>query len=206
MKDDRELVLERFATLRVADVRDGMDTLGLHGIGSMSPNIRPLWRTRAVGIAKTVRYVPFDGVVPDVKPEQYWDWVTEYYDKVCPYPWVNELRPGDFLVIDQSGVNGGLMGSDNTLNCMRKGARAFVSTGGVRDTDEVILQEVPFWSGFISQSMVQGRLKYDGHDVPVAVGGVLVHPGDVVVGDGDGVIVVPLRGTGRGDHRGPGAG
>jgi 4-hydroxy-4-methyl-2-oxoglutarate aldolase len=55
----------------------------------------------------------------------------------------------------------------------------------------VILEKIPFWSKFVSQGMVQGRLRYDAMDIPVHVGGVLVHPGDVVVADGDGVIVVP---------------
>ena len=39
--------------------------------------------------------------------------------------------------------------------------------------------------------MVQGRLQYDDHDIPVNVGGVVVYPGDIIVADGDGVIVVP---------------
>jgi regulator of RNase E activity RraA len=45
----------------------------------------------------------------------------------------------------------------------------------------------------ISQGMVQGRLRFDAMDIPVSVGGVQVHPGDVVVADGDGVIVVPHK-------------
>ncbi|SFQ47091.1 Demethylmenaquinone methyltransferase [Caldicoprobacter faecalis] len=63
----------------------------------------------------------------------------------------------------------------------------------MRDTDELILQKIPVWSRFISQAMVQGRLRYDAKDIPVSVGGVVVHPGDVVVADGDGVIVVPRK-------------
>jgi regulator of RNase E activity RraA len=83
------------------------------------------------------------------------------------------------------------MGSNNTLAGVKAGARGYVSNGGVRDTDEIILQKIPFWSAFCSQGMVQGRLKFDSKDVPVSVGGVLVNPGDVVAADGDGVIVVP---------------
>jgi len=189
--EKRRELLALYNRLRVADVRDGMDTLGLHPTGSMSPDIRPLWRTRAHGIARTARYVLFDGVVPKLDPDAYWNWVKTYYREVCPYSWQNELEEGDFVVIDQSGLNVGLMGSANTLGCIEKGARAFVSNGGVRDTDEVILQKVPFWSAMCSQTMVQARLKYASHNEPVSVGGVLVHPGDVVVADGDGVVVVP---------------
>lgn len=190
-KDERQNLLRLYGALRVADVRDGMDSMMLHRVGSMSPGIRPLWRTRACGIARTVRYVPFDGAIPTLSPEQYAEWTGWYYNEVCPYPWMAEIQEGDFCVIDQSGVDAGLMGSNNTLGGVRSGARGYVTNGGVRDTDEIILQRIPFWSAFVSQSMVQGRLRFDAKDIPVAVGGVLVHPGDVVVADGDGVIVVP---------------
>jgi regulator of RNase E activity RraA len=46
---------------------------------------------------------------------------------------------------------------------------------------------------FINQTMTQGRMEYDTHNVPITVGGVRVNPGDIVVGDGDGVIVVPQQ-------------
>lgn len=188
--DNAEL-LKLYADLRLADVRDGMDSLGYHAYGSMSPEIRPLWRTRAVGIARTVRYLPYRGPAPHAEPDEYMAWAGTYYRDVCPYPWVDAIQPGDLIVIDQSGVNAGLMGSENTLSCLRNGARGLISNGGVRDTDEVILQEVPFWSAICSQSMVQARLQFDAMDVPVAVGGVQVRPGDVVIADGDGVLVVP---------------
>jgi len=189
--DERGELLAAYEDLRVADVRDGMDTMGMHAVGSMSPAIRPVWRTRAYGIAITARYLPYDGTVPPLSPEDYWKWVGEYYRDVCPYPWMGEIQPGDFAAIDQSGVNAGLMGSANTLSGVQNGVRGYVTNGGVRDTDEIIGQKVPFWSAMCSQSMVQARLRYDAHHVPVSVGGVTVHPGDVVVADGDGVIVVP---------------
>ena len=55
MTADRQKLLSLYDDLRVADVRDGMDTLGQHYLGSMSPDIRPLWRTHAYGIARTAR-------------------------------------------------------------------------------------------------------------------------------------------------------
>lgn len=188
---ERAELLALFAELRVADVRDGLDTLGLHHWGTVHHSIRPLWRTRAHGLARTARHLPYDGGLPPLTGDDYWKWSGEYYAKVNPYPWMESIQPGDFVVIDQSGVDVGLMGSNNSLGGVKSGAAGYVCNGGVRDTDELILQKVPFWSAFVSQKMVQGRLQYDAHDVPVAVGGVTVHPGDMVVADGDGVIVVP---------------
>jgi regulator of RNase E activity RraA len=187
----REEVLELYKDLRVADVRDGMDWIMMHHYGSMSTNVRPLWRTRAVGIARTARYLPYDQTIPTMTPEEYSKWSGWYYGNVCTYPWLKEIQPGDFCVIDQSGVDVGLMGSNNSLAGVRDGAVGYVTNGGMRDTDELILQQIPFWSTMISQGMVQGRLRFDAMDIPVSVGGVMVNPGDVVVADGDGVIVVP---------------
>lgn len=191
--DERTQLLKLYKDLRVADVRDGMDWNMMHAYGSMSIDIRPLWRTHAVGIAKTARYLPFVGPVPHKTPEEYTEWQGWYYNNVCTYPWMKELEPGDFIVIDQSSVNVGLCGSNNTLEAQKQGVRGFVSNGGVRDTDEVILQQIPFWSKFCSHGMVQGRVQYDAHNIPVAVGGVTIFPGDIVVADGDGVIVVPRK-------------
>lgn len=209
MADDgeRDKLLKAFGNLRVADVRDGMDTVGLHKVGSLRPGIRPLWRTRAFGIARTARYLPYDGPAPDKRGDEYWQWVGWYYREVCPYPWMSDVQPGDFVVLDQSGVDAGLMGSNNALDGFRRGARGYVTNGGVRDTDELIRQQVPFWSAMCSQSMVQCRLRFDAKDISVSVGGVTVHPGDVVVADGDGVIVVPRRvaldvaGYARAEHK-----
>lgn len=192
-KSEREELLRLYEGLRVADVRDGMDWNMMHGYGSMSYEIRPLFRARVVGIARTVRYLPYEGSIPKMSPDEYTEWVSWYYNNVCTYPWIEDIQPGDFIVIDQSGVNAGLMGSHNSLEGFRRGARGYVIEGGVRDTDELILQKIPVWSRFISQAMVQGRLRYDAKDIPVSVGGVIVHPGDVVVADGDGVIVVPRK-------------
>jgi len=195
-RDERQEILKLFEGLRVADVRDGMDWLLMHDYGSMSPDVHPLFRARAFGIARTARYLPYEGPIPRLTPEEYTEWSNWYYREVCTYPWIEEIEAGDFVVIDQSGVDAGLMGSNNALAGFRNGARGYVTNGGVRDTDELIIQKIPFWSIFISQKMVQGRLRFEGKDVPVSVGGVLVQPGDVVVADGDGVIVVP-RGLAR---------
>jgi 4-hydroxy-4-methyl-2-oxoglutarate aldolase len=189
--NQRQEILSLYSDLRVADVRDGMDWNMLHCQGSMAADIHTLHRARAFGIARTVRYIPYHGDIPQLTPDEYTEWSRWYYATVCPYAWIEDIRPGDFIVIDQNCVDAALLGSNNTLAGVRNGAVGYVTNGGVRDTDEIILQNIPLWSKFISQSMVQGRLQFEAKDVPVTVGGVLVNPGDIVVADGDGVIVVP---------------
>lgn len=187
----REALLNAYHDLRVADVRDGMDTLLLHQSGSMHPSIHPLWRTRIFGIAKTAKLVAYTGVVPKVSPEDYMTWSGHYYNSICTYPYMETLQAGDVLVLDQAGVDAGTFGSANTLALLQKGVRGLVTNGGVRDTDEIIHQKVPVFLSFCSQKMVQGRVQFHSQDIPVTVGGVTVHPGDMIVADGDGVIVVP---------------
>lgn len=193
MKDKtRETLLTLYADIRLCDVRDGMDAVGYTHYGSLDPRIRPLWRTRAYGIAQTVRYLPFTGPVPQMSAKEYREeWTPMYYQKICPYPWNDDIEEGDFVVIDQSGLNVGLTGSENTFGRLNDGARGFVTNGGVRDTDEIILEKVPFWSRHIGQTTGLARLQFDAKNIPVAVGGVQVRPGDMVVADGDGVIVIP---------------
>ena len=192
LEENLEL-LELFKDLRVADVRDGMDWNMMHHFGTVDPAIRPLFRTRTHGIAKTARYIPFQGPIPWSDPEEYSQWSRYYYGNVCTYPWGKTVEEGDFWAIDLGGLSVGLMGSSNSLKHFSKGARGFVINGGVRDTDELILQKVPVWSSSCSQCMVQGRIQFESMGNPVNIGGVAVFPGDVIVADGDGVIVVPRK-------------
>jgi 4-hydroxy-4-methyl-2-oxoglutarate aldolase len=192
--DDREKILELYKDLRVADVRDGMDWMMLHHYGTVHYDIRPLWRTRIVGIAKTARYVPYEEAVPKMTPEEYTEWSAWYYREVCPEPWPLKPTQGDILCIDTGGVDVGILGSNNTLYGMRDGIVGYITNGsGIRDTDEVIMQKIPVWSKSISQKMDQGRVRFKEFDAPINLGGVVVNTGDVVVADGDGVIVVPRK-------------
>lgn len=192
--DDRKEILELYKDLRVTDVRDGMDWMGMHHYGTIHHSIRPLYRTKVVGIARTSRYMPFEGPIPKMTPEEYTDWVSWYYKEVCYDPWMQDVEEGDFIVLDVSGVDVGILGSNNTLDALARGARGYLTNGGgVRDTDEVVMQNIPVWSKFISQGMDQGRIRFDAKDVPVAIGGVAIYPGDVIVADGDGVVAVPRK-------------
>jgi len=194
IREENKVLLELYKNFRVADVRDAMDWIGYHNFGSVNPDVRPLFRTKAVGIARTARYLPYEGPYPTEKGDDYTKWQGWYYNNVCTYPWMDEIEDGDFVAIDVSGVNVGLLGSENTLRALLKGVRGFVINGsGIRDTDEVINQKIPVWSNFIAQSMVQCKIQFDAKDIPIAIGGVTINPGDIIVADGDGVIVVPRK-------------
>lgn len=191
---DRSRLLELYEDLRVADVRDGMDWLMLHGIGSADPAIRPLWRTRVCGFARTMRYLPTNKKIPDMSPDEYTRYAYDYwYGEVTNDRIQDDILPGDIVMIDASDTNVGIMGSNVVLAYLKAGARGIVTNGGCRDTDEVIMQKVPMWSRHCSQTMNQGRVEFDDKNIPVAIGGTLVRPEDMVVADGDGVVVVPLE-------------
>lgn len=188
---DRKLILDAFAGARVADVRDAMDMCGMHAFGSMQPEIHLITFGRVVGFALTTRYMPFIGTVPKLDAEGYRAWADEYKSTIAPRPWQDDIQPGDVIVIDQCGLDVGVLGSRNTLRCMLMGAIGFITNGGVRDTDDLRERKVPVWAKGTAQTMVQGRVRFESCYQPVEVGGALVHHGDVIVADGDGVIVVP---------------
>jgi regulator of RNase E activity RraA len=189
---DRNELLELYQPLRVTDVVDGLDWVGIRDITHVDPAIRPLWRpVRAVGIALTVRWVPTTRTVPKMTPEEYTEFSRRWYAEIGKYPFGTLVQPGSFLMVDAAGTDCRIFGSNNVLAYINKGAAGICTDGGCRDTDEVILQQNPVWCRHISRTMVQGRVEFHSMEEPVVVGGVKVHPGDMVVADGDGVVVVP---------------
>lgn len=107
------------------------------------------------------------------------------------------LRPGDVLVLTMpEPAPVALLGDLLATQAKTAGAAAVLVDGAVRDVDELAALGLPVWSRFIS---VRGAAKdaVGAIDEPVEVGGATIQPGDVVVLDGDGVVVVP---SGRGDE------
>ncbi|WP_020529115.1 RraA family protein [Flexithrix dorotheae] len=196
-----EQILELYADLRVADVSDGMDMASLPDVGLMDPRIEALWKDidkfshRFCGIAVTARYVPTNRQVPkNMTPEDFRKWEGNWYNEISPEPFVEYLKKGSVIVIDNAGDGDtGSTGSANILIWKEKGAVGLVSAGGVRDTDEIIKQGNPVYMDLSKRGrgIRPGRNEIESVQKPVVVGGVLVNPGDVIVADGDGVIVVP---------------
>ena len=196
-----EEILQLYEDLRVADVSDGMDMAGLRDTGLMDQNIEALWKDfdnfshRFCGIAVTARYVPTNRVVPNnMTPEEFRKWEGHWYGTYSDEPFKDHLKPGSVIVIDNQGDGDtGSTGSANILIWQELGAVGLVSAGGVRDTDEIIKQRNPVYMDVSKRGrgIRPGRNELESVQKPVVVGGVLVNPGDVIVADGDGVIVVP---------------
>lgn len=199
--EEDQAVRKRFQGLRVADISDGMDRVGLKNTGLASPEIGPLWRDtekyrhRIVGIAVTVRYVPTN------QPHQLHDsdeafsqWVGKWYGQRSPEPFSDLLRPGSVLVLDDAaGADVGSIGSNNILAWTKQGCVGVVTNAAARDTDEITAQKVPLYFRQPGRGIRPGRNEIESVNRPIVLGGVLVVPGDVIVADGNGVIVVPRK-------------
>jgi 4-hydroxy-4-methyl-2-oxoglutarate aldolase len=143
----------------------------------MDCEIKPAFRAKVVGQALTVQLSPGD--------------------LVDPLKALEIGRPGDIIVVDaggdrQTSVCGGLMGG----LAKNRGIRAMVIDGAGRDVDE--LEEIgwPIWIRAITargtHTMFSERKDELSINVPIQCGGVLVNPGDFIVADTIGVVVVPL--------------
>lgn len=191
-------ILKLYEKLRVADVSDGMDVVGLAGVGLVDPAIHALWKDtdkfshRFAGVAVTVRYVPTNKRQPTMTAEEFPKWEGRWYNQLSSEPFTSLLRAGSVVVIDGHGDGDtGTIGSNNILGWKANGAVGVVTSAGARDTDEIIKQRVPLYYKGPGRGIRPGRNEVESVNRPVTIGGVLVRPGDVVVADGDGVVVVP---------------
>ena len=111
-------------------------------------------------------------------------------DNLLIHKALDMLRPGDVLVIDGGGdVSRALVGEIMMTSAMVHGAIGFVVDGAVRDSEAFEAHQFPCWARGVN---LRGPYKEGpgSINIPVSVGGMLVFPGDIVVGDADGVVVV----------------
>jgi len=197
-QEDNE-ILKLYEGLRVADVSDGMDKSGLHSIGLVDPKILPLWKDpehfthRIAGIAVTARYVATQRPPAGNRaPDQFDQWESQFYTDFSPEPFADLIRKGTVLVIDDAeNSDVGSIGSYNIMDWASRGCVGVVTDSTARDTDEIIAVKIPLYLRKPGRGIRPGRNEIESVNRPLEIGGVLVIPGDVVVADGDGVIIVP---------------
>ncbi|MFH0989548.1 MAG: RraA family protein [bacterium] len=191
-------ILKLFEGLRAADVSDGMDIAGLPGVGLVDPAIHPDWidskglTHQFRGIAVTARYVPTQRSDRPMPGQKFQEWEGHFYNTYSHEAFAKIIRPGSVVVLDDVEEKDiGSIGSYNILYWKSLGAVAVVTDASSRDTDEILIEGVPLYLRKKGRGIRPGRNELESVNRPVVIGGVLVCPGDVVVGDADGVVVVP---------------
>jgi len=176
---DRDLALiDRLEHLYPAVVADCLDRLGARS-QVLDPRIRPLTReTRLAGYAATVKCIEVDAV-----PESRDDWYRGEVEAV------DALRPGDVMVV--STCLGSYWGELLATASRYRGARGLVADAYTRDTLALMELGFPTFVAGIHSADSLGRIDVASVGVPIECGGVRIEPGDLVLGDYDGVVAVP---------------
>jgi regulator of RNase E activity RraA len=167
---------DRLGRLYTAVVADVLDALGFRD-QCLHPRVRPLWPGATLaGFALTVHVVP----AREVQPEH------PYAGELAA---VDALQPGDVLVASESAT--GIWGELLSTAARHRGCRGVVLDGPTRDATAITTMGFPVFHVGCHPADSLGRVEVAAHDVPVDCGGVLIHPGDLVLADHDGVVAIP---------------
>ncbi|HLH70519.1 MAG TPA: RraA family protein [Candidatus Dormibacteraeota bacterium] len=171
---DLDDLIDEFKRHSTTTLSDAMDRLGIAGqVFGITPLDR---RFRLAGPAFTVRTIPvavISGTVGD---------------------YIDDVPPGSIVVLDNGGrLDATVWGDILTIMAHRKGLGGTVIHGVCRDASRSLELGYPIFSRGVYMRTGRGRVQADGYQVPVSLGEVRVEPGDIVVGDADGVVVVPQQ-------------
>jgi RraA family protein len=158
-------LIQQFAGLPVANIADMMNRMFC-----VSAKIRPMNETPLLGSAFTIKCRPGDNLLL--------------------HKALDMAEPGDVLVVDAQGdMSNSIMGELMVLWAMKRQLGGFVIDGAIRDIGSLKKLNIPIWASGITPA---GPYK-DGPgeiNAPVSCGGVVVNPGDILIGDEDGLVVV----------------
>ena len=172
---NREPIIERLAKLDTCAVSDGMDRLGLKGA---TFGVRPMWPCpKIVGRAVTMKIKP----VGLEKPKQHLGTAA-----------IVAAQPGDVIVVDNGGrPDSSCWGGLLSLAAKTKGISGIVIDGACRDIDESRDMEFPVYARGALPMTARNRVMQESFNQEIQFAGVQVHPGDLVIADGSGVVVIP---------------
>ncbi len=169
-------LLTRLRALSTPTVSDAMDRLG---IGGQCLGIMPLDRSfRLAGVAYTVKYTEkTGGSVGD---------------------FIDDLGPGQVAVLDNAGrLDATVWGDLMTTVAKRRGVEGTVIDGVCRDLDRALDTGFPLFTRGNWMRTGKDRVQLEATNVPVVIGGVVVRPGDLILGDVNGVLALPLERAGE---------
>ncbi len=104
---------------------------------------------------------------------------------------LGDIKPGDVLVSQPNDSVSAHLGELSSETAKYRGARGAVIDGGARDTEYMHRLEFPVFYRYTTPSDILGRWEMVDYNVPVTIGNVKVRPGDYVLGDRDGVVIIP---------------
>jgi regulator of RNase E activity RraA len=160
-------LVDRFRAIPVANVSDSMSRIGAAG-----PRIRPMHRSGILaGPALTVRTRPGDNLML--------------------HKAIDMAAPGDVIVVDAGGdLTNSLMGELMLAHAIKRGVAGFVLDGAIRDAQAIYDRNHPVFAAGITH---RGPYRDGPGEIgfPIAIEGMIVEPGDLVLGDLDGVVAVP---------------
>jgi len=172
--------LADYAKLYTPAVSDALDNLGFRP-GFMEMGIKPMWPgARFVGYAATI----------SLKEEKTFD-ESAVQGMMGLLGKVGKHRA---VVMSMAGLNiASGLGQITSMICQRLGVTGGVVDGPVRDLAQVSQLQFPLFARGTIPSSIRGRMSLDSLMEPINCGGVVVHPGDLVMGDINGVVVVPEK-------------
>lgn len=156
--------LRKIATAHLSD--------NMHRLHAIGPDLWPCHRGgRMVGTALTVKVSPGDNLMV--------------------HKAIDIVRPGDVVVVDAGGINTqAIIGEIMSAIAERNGAAGMVIDGAIRDADALALSSFPVYAGGVTH---RGPYKNGPGEinVPVVIGNAVVNPGDIIIGDDDGLLALP---------------
>ncbi|MBB3559830.1 regulator of RNase E activity RraA [Rhizobium sp. BK512] len=166
------------ATLTTVLLKKGLRNVWMRGTKPLRPG-----QERVVGPAFTLRFVPAreDLATPE-------SWASPISTRAA----IEDMPEGCIAVVDAMGVqDAGIFGDILCARMMKRKVAALVTDGVVRDLEGVLASGLPVWcDGMAAPPSVAG-LTFVGWQQPIACGGVAVFPGDIVVTDKDGAVLIP---------------
>jgi regulator of RNase E activity RraA len=138
---------------------------------------------RLVGPAFTLRFVP---AREDLATPESWG------KPISTRAAIEDMPEGCIAVADAMGVtSAGIFGDILTMRMARRGVTALITDGAVRDKAGVLKTELPTWCAGVAAPASVNGLTFVGWQEPIGCGGVAVFPGDIVVADDDGAVLIP---------------
>ena len=166
--------MDFFCTVQTGVVTDAMYLLNLEGWSTDIFPLRP--EARVFGRAFTLKAVP-------IRSKDEPDYTI--------YDLKDKWEEGDVLVIDGMGEKLSMMGENMAHYCMYGGLAGVVMYGRCRDYGQIRDLKMPVFGMGPAMELKKGHFKYGAYNVPINLNGAQVNPGDYILGDVDGVLVIP---------------